>query len=81
MDDNVLFKQQKLQPLAQQQPAAPGTPPQTPAVNPPTGSPPSGAPPRSSRSLKRLLFGVLAVVIVTILVIVFFPSYILLIAL
>lgn len=75
MDDNVLFKQQKLQPLGQQQPPASGNSPQTPTVTPPAaGSSPSGAPPRSSRSLKRLLLGVLAVVIVTILVVVFFPK-------
>jgi multiple sugar transport system substrate-binding protein len=74
MDDNVLFKQQKLQPLQQQPAATPPGPSQNPPVSPtpPTPPPPSPAP-RSSSSLKRLLFGVIAVVIVTVLVIIFFP--------
>ncbi len=77
MDDNVLYKQQKLQPLQQQQagvPSAPSQiPPVSPSTTPPVAPPTSSTSKKSSSSLKRLLVGIAIVILATVLIILFFP--------
>lgn len=73
-DQNVLLKQQKLQSL--QQKAAALTTPQNSFQAPPSSQPPSGGnqkAPRGPGSLIRLLLGIVAVIVITVLVIMFLP--------
>lgn len=83
MDDKILFKQQNLQAPQQQAPVPSGSPP-NPQANPSTPPPASSAPPvsaapsgkpphRSFGLLKKLVIGIVALVLITILVILFLP--------